>query len=171
MAFVLNADPTSAAMNSYVSLSDANDYFEGNFTAQEFWSTLTDSQKNAALRQATIALEGLNYSGFKTETTQPLQHPRKFVYDKEGNQHDPLTVIKQVQYATCEMAYWVASEADRLMSDVELRQFKSYNVGPLNLTPAGNQDLLPQAVSALLNQVSPGFFTDPTSTKFTYAIS
>lgn len=162
MAFVLDANPSSSTMNSYVSLAEADDYFAGNFSAMARWEELTESQKNAALRQATLILDNLAYAGYKTVSTQPLQHPRKSVVDREGYAYDENVVITKVKYATCELAYWIANEENRLFDDTELEQFKSINMGPINATKDDGYEAsdLPGAVKDMLEAVSPGFMKD-----------
>lgn len=158
MAFVLNADPTSATMNSYVSLDEADDYFAGNFSAMTVWSELSDAQKNAALRQATLKLDNMVYAGLKTSQYQPLQHPRKSVYDREGYMYDDSVVIDKVKFATCELAYWIANEENRLFDDTELEQFESINLGPIQATKDKKYEgKLPGVVMDLLESVGPGF--------------
>lgn len=170
MAFVLDANPSSPTMNSYVTRAEADDYFAGNFTAMTAWSALEDAQKDAALRQASLKLDTLNYSGLKTSSTQPMAMPRTGVIDREGNTYPSNVVIPKVKYAACEMAYWIISEEDRYFSDQDMQQVDSFKVGPLTAKKDTGATLeLPLSVQDLLDSVGPGFGTDPSIKNPTFA--
>lgn len=170
MAFVLDADPQSATMNSYISRAEADDYFAGNFTAMQAWNDLEDAQKDAALRQGSLKLDTLTYSGLKSSPSQPMQMPRQAVFDKDGNSYPSDVVIPNVKYAACEMAYWIISESDRYFSDQDMQQIDSFKVGPLTAKKDTNATLeLPASVKDLLAGVGPGFAVESGNRNPTYA--
>ena len=79
-AFV--ADLGNSAATSYISVAQADDYYAGTLSDQ-YWSPLTQQEKEAALMAATRALETLIYAGTRcTPSTddplleQALQWPR-----------------------------------------------------------------------------------------------
>lgn len=171
MAFTLDADPSSPTMNCFVTLEEADEYFSGNFTAMEAWNALSDDQKPAALRQATLKLNALRYSGTKTTLDQPLVHPRSNVFDRDGMSYPSDAVIPGVKYATCEMAYWIISESDRYFSDQDLGQLDAYSIGPINATKSKGVmgEDLPAAVQAQLDGVGSGFVSSAKGKNPTYA--
>jgi hypothetical protein len=90
----------------------------------------------------------------KLGRTQSLQWPRSYLLDTNGYQ---LTGIpEKLKEAVCEMAYWIWSEGDRILSDTEILQVDSYNVGPINVSVNQKRVVLPPAVEALLNSMGPG---------------
>ena len=77
-----NATLGSSSATSYISVSKADDYYAGTLSDQ-YWSPLTQQEKEAALIAATRALETLTYAGTRCTPSsddpaleQALQWPR-----------------------------------------------------------------------------------------------
>ena len=90
--------------NAYVSIADANAYFvdHGN---PDTWSSLTDVQKESAIRYATYYLDGQYiWAGEVRTVTQKLGWPRIGAYDSEGRAITETAVPTQVVAACCELA-------------------------------------------------------------------
>ena len=94
MAFVLDADPASATMNCYVTVAEADDYFEARFDpldegedGNSAWLGFSDTKKTALLVSASRDLDNFTYGGLPVENVQPMKWPRKNVY-----MHDSLAV-------------------------------------------------------------------------------
>jgi hypothetical protein len=154
MAFTFDSTVGGTSSNSYLSLTEANDYFGGRFGADE-WNNFTDVQKKQLLSTATKKLDAFTFGGIKVGRTQALQWPRTALTDADGY---PLNGIipQKLKEATCEMAYWIWSEGDRILSDTEILQVDSYNVGPINVSVNQKRVVLPPTVEALLNSIGPG---------------
>ena len=80
-----NATLGSSSATSYISVSKADDYYAGTLSDQ-YWSPLTQQEKEAALIAATRALETLTYAGTRCTPSsddpaleQALQWPRSGV--------------------------------------------------------------------------------------------
>jgi hypothetical protein len=155
MTFALDADPTSATMNSYASLEFATDYFACSFKGTA-WPTLAPELQAGALVQATNLLETFTYGGLKTSRTQPLLWPRQGLYDNEGNSIVHLTVPVKVQQATCELAFWIYSEGDRVLDDTTLQQLQNFDAGPVKFQMAKKPMIIPREVSLLLSSIGEG---------------
>jgi hypothetical protein len=76
VAAVIDATLSGASANSYVTLAQANTYFE-TVPDSSTWTSKTDDQKNRALISATGWLDGLTYYGDRCTTTQALKWPRE----------------------------------------------------------------------------------------------
>ena len=79
-AFV--ADLGNSAATSYISVAQADDYYAGSLLEQ-YWTPLTQAEKEAALMAATSSLEALSYIGTRCTPSsddplleQALQWPR-----------------------------------------------------------------------------------------------
>lgn len=64
--------------NSYLTIEEANEYFSGRL-GSDIWTTLTETQKEQALRTATKRIDCLPFIGYKVNPYQKLQFPRYFV--------------------------------------------------------------------------------------------
>lgn len=171
MAFTFDADPVSATMNSYVSVSYADDYFAARFDLNvvdggKGWSDFDESTKQALLVSASRDLDNLQYGGLKTSRTQPMQWPRQTIYDNEGNVYHSNALPEKMKYATCELAFWKWTEADRYLSDTDLRQVESVSIGPLDVKALKGADTWPKVVTDLIKSIGAGtLLSDPSGTK------
>ena len=75
MAATIDATLKGTAANSYVTLAEANAYFE-TVPHDEHW-TGSDDAKNLVLITATRYLDNFEYYGTRCSTTQALKWPRK----------------------------------------------------------------------------------------------
>jgi len=142
--------PGGASDNSYVSLAEAEAYFDDriNSTANGNWDTdsagvaRTDAAKSAALVTATRRIDEEQFLGLKTSSGQALKWPRTDVYDEDGNAFNSATIPAIVKQAT----YLTALEllrADFLQEDymgnfsyfqsgaVQIKQFSQTSTGKL----------------------------------------
>jgi hypothetical protein len=76
VAAVIDATLQGASSNSYVTLAEANTYFETT-PESSTWDDKTDDQKNRAIISATRFLDVLKYYGKRCTETQALKWPRK----------------------------------------------------------------------------------------------
>lgn len=79
---------------SYVTISEADTYFETRMFS-EGWDRALTTQRNKALGHATKILDALSYLGAKTISTQDNEFPRDITSD---------VVPQDVKDATCEIA-------------------------------------------------------------------
>ena len=119
------ADPTptldatigGANSNSYVTLAEADAYFDGTAHNQE-WGTHSDGYKEAALIQATQWLDLLGWAGKCCNSTQRLQWPREnitcFCRDAVCTE-----IPLQVKDATYELAFKLIHDPDAICGGVK----------------------------------------------------
>ena len=155
MAIHFDATPSSQAANSYLTLDEANTYFEGRFGA-DLWMTFTDDQKMQLILTSTKVLDNCLFGGLKTDPTQPLNWPRKNLFNRDGRLIDRASIPAKMKEATCEYAYWVWTEEDRLLSDVEIQQVDSVNLGPLDIKVNAKKIFFPLKVEQLMAAIGPG---------------
>lgn len=102
MPVSLVATVGSSSANSYVSVADADEYFE-NLLSFDSWDGLSDDTKGRALISATAALEQLSFWGLAVTTTQALKFPRVYLGASDGT-----TIPTPVKAACCEHALALA---------------------------------------------------------------
>ncbi len=155
MAFTFDSTPTSGTMNSYTSVSFADDYFVARFGA-ESWSSFDEPKKFALLVQATNVLDTYMYGGLRTSRSQPLQWPRQGIYNDEGTPYSSAVLPAKMEKATCEMALWLFTEEDRLLNDVALQQVDAFKAGPLDLKIRKNAMVIPEKVLSTIKSIGAG---------------
>ena len=107
--FVVEDGTGLANANSYLSLSDANDFFALNSDSGG-WSDFTDDQKEAGLVTATRYIDVTHaYVGEVTNRDQKLQFPRRFhsraFYGTNIRWHQVNNTVPQnIKDATCVLA-------------------------------------------------------------------
>ena len=104
--FVVETGTGSSTANSYCSLATADAYHD-NYGNPATWTDASTATKEAALRQATRALDlryGGRWSGFRYSTAQALDWPRTYAYDSAGNEIASDVIPVRLQQATAAMA-------------------------------------------------------------------
>ena len=136
MAFDSTAGGTAA--NSYVSLQEADDYFEFRLHSDS-WEDYANQEQ--ALVTATKMLEWyVVWATFSKTITQALTYPDYASAD----------IPIEVKNATCEMAYFILNEDRSMESD--LIGLSSLKVGPLSITTdkADRKNPIPDVVWMIL---------------------
>lgn len=152
----LVADPSLDGYNSFVSLEDADTYFEGTYFGDaKKWSDYSIDDQSALLITATRRLNALKWGGSPYEADQVLAFPRSFQDPGEyGNGPitpvDPTYIPNWLVSATCEMAFWIMTEGDRAFSDIDAAMLKHEKVGPLDQQLRDTVVSFPPAVAAIL---------------------
>lgn len=164
MAFTFDSTPGSSTTNSYISVEEANDYFGGRFGADK-WGEYTTIQKQQLLVTATKKLDTCVYGGVKSKAIQALAWPRRSVIDIDGYVLSDVIIPTKLKEATCEMAYWIWTEEDRLLSDTDLLQVDTYSVGPMNLSINKQRINFPPKVEELLKSIGPGVLLSISASK------
>ena len=124
-----SATPGASNANSYVTLAEADSYFEFRLHSSA-WDNADDQE--AALISATRMLDWyLKWKGEKATTTQALEWPRANVYDRDDNLLDETIIPQRVKDAACEMA--LANLSEDRVADKDMDGFAQIVVGPLSL--------------------------------------
>lgn len=90
-------------VNSYVSLAEADDFFN-NFIYNETWINATVDEKERSLITATAMLDNnFLWYGEKTDPNQPLAFPRTYPDDCT----DPNEIPQEIKDATCLQAQYL----------------------------------------------------------------
>lgn len=146
--------PSAVDANSFVDLTFANAYFTTKFGADN-WDTFDNPTKEKLLVSGTEAISVFRFGGTKTIRAQALEWPRKWLSYEDGLLIPDTEIPLNLKKAVCEMAYWIWTEEDRLMSDVEITQIESMKVGPLDVKVSASANIIPLQVEALLRAIGP----------------
>jgi hypothetical protein len=135
VAATINATLSSASANSYVTLAEANTYFE-TVPSSATWDDKTDDQKNRSLISATRWIDSLNFYGDRCDNDQALKWPRNN-YHVDNVELVCSAIPADIKYATYELARALANDTDAvtgntgtegLYEEVELGELKvKYN--------------------------------------------
>lgn len=112
MAAVVDATLSGANSNSYVTLAEAEAYFQ-TVPHAEHW-TGSDDAKNRALISATRYLDVFSYHGTRCTTTQALRWPRKD-YKVDGVSLACTFIPAQIKTATFELAHSLLYDGEALV--------------------------------------------------------
>ncbi len=112
MAATINATLSSASANSYVTLAEADTYFE-TVPNSSTWDDKTDDQKNRALISATRWIDSLNFYGDRCDNGQALKWPRNN-YHVDRVELTCSLIPADIKYATYELARALANDTDAI---------------------------------------------------------
>ena len=112
MAATINATIKSETANSYVTLAEANSYFETSPSSTQ-WDNKTDDKKNRALISATRWIETLVFYGDRCDEGQALKFPRTN-YQVDGVELTCTLIPNNIKYAQYELARALANDTDAI---------------------------------------------------------
>ena len=113
MAATIDATLKGASANSYVTLAEADAYFETTPNDTN-WNNKNDDKKNRALITATRYINDFEFYGKRCTLTQALKWPRKD-YKVDGVKIDCTFIPDEVKVATFELARALANNPDALV--------------------------------------------------------
>lgn len=134
-------------VNSYVSVPEADSYFDSTLQSEE-WNKYDATTKEKALITATRQINRLPFSGRKLDLYQNLEFPRTntALEFTDG-------IPDAVAYATCEQALFLLQGGSK-RQELQKQGVKSYSLGDLSETFADNlseaqKTICPEALSYL----------------------
>ena len=112
MAATINATLKSETANSYVTLAEADSYFE-TVPSSTTWDDKTDDAKNRSLISATRWIDSLNFYGDRCDEDQALSWPRNN-YHVDRVELTCSSIPNDIKYATYELARALANDTDAI---------------------------------------------------------
>lgn len=157
MAFVFDATIGGASANSYLTVAQADDYFDSRYD-NELYTDLTDEEKQRLLVTASRRLDAEHYAGRSVTETQALQFPRVVAYDRNYYPYQQNEIPVNLKNAVCELGYFYLQKDDRMLDETELHDaamLENYKVGPLQYGFRNNakMDQLPETVKKQLRAI------------------
>lgn len=121
----LDATVGGVNANSYISVADADAYFELSAGSASWLAILDVANKEALLIEATRLLDlYFVWNGEKTSSEQALGWPRKNAVYPDGSDIPESVIPKAVKYATCDLAFSILSNSGFRMDDNNLDMVK-----------------------------------------------
>lgn len=159
---VINATPGDPAANSYLTLAEAQAYFDGRLSIAG-WDDADD--QNVLLVMATRTLDKLltpyktlfreggvayyrirpEWTGAAATTTQKLAWPRTGMFDQNGNAIDPTVIPNDLKNAVAELAGQLGNEDRTLDNDVIVQGIRSLKAGSVAMS-FDTTSLVPQVI-------------------------
>lgn len=127
--------------NSYVSLDSAETYF-GNRLYVDAWANASssESEKELSLIWACSLLENrVRWYGYKTNSSQTLQWPRRGLVDRYGKAVDSSTIPQAVKDVQCELALFLLEHNPLVISN----GIEKMNLEGLELDLQANRQVIP----------------------------
>lgn len=126
----LDATVGTTTANSYVTLVEAEAYFETRIHSSTWTAITSDSQKESLLISSTSMIDWyITWKGVKTSTTQSLQWPRTSVIRRDGTEVATNIIPNDVKTAVYELA--LSSIASDRTADSNLAGIKKVQVSTL----------------------------------------
>ena len=116
MAATIDSTIKGANANSYVTLSESNDYFDTSPDSST-WTNKTDDQKKRSLISATRWIDTLVYLGDRCDDGQALKFPRNN-YSVDGVELKCDLIPQNIKYAQFELARALANDPDAMTGNV-----------------------------------------------------
>ena len=112
MAATIDATLSGANANSYVTLAEANAYFE-TVPSSTQWDNKQDDKKNRALIAATRWIDSLVFYGDRCDQGQALKFPRNN-YEVDDVELSCTVIPNNIKYAQYELARALANDTDAM---------------------------------------------------------
>lgn len=163
----IDATASGTSSNSYVTLAEANQYFDDR-PGSTTWTSATDDQKSQALLYATKMIDKLNaFQGEKSVVGQALAFPRQYLPDPDPDVKftadalrlrdrylDSTTVPDRVKYATYEQALSLLKEPTRV-EDPELQQYEKIKIDGVMEVQINKYNLVKQISRSAMTWIRP----------------
>lgn len=121
------------AANAYITLDDAELYFETRLHKTE-WTAATDDNKEIALMWATRLLDAsIEWKGSVVDTDQALQWPRGDVYDRNDTLISETVIPDDILNATCELALALIRSERTEDLEQDAQGLRRLTAGPIEL--------------------------------------
>jgi hypothetical protein len=117
--------------NAYVSLADANTYNSDERLHNSEWTSASTSDREASIIWATKLLDQVDWSGWKTDSSQALRYPRAYVWDLDGYPFDSTVIPNWLEDATADLAYHLVV-TDRT-ADPDTKGLAALNAGSVKV--------------------------------------
>jgi len=175
MAFNFDSSVGTSTANSYLSVSEADDYFAGRL-GTDLWDNLQTAGKQKVLVMATKRIDRERFGGqVSFYGVQALQWPRAAVVSRNYNADpgtapsfeptgfyyiDSNTIPPELKQATCEQAMFYLKQNDddtTIVGDYDLETLSAYKIGPIDVSIKNNikADRLPTVVKELIKAIGP----------------
>jgi len=126
----LKSDPSDNDSNSFVTVDDADDYFEARLYTDD-WPDDEDEKKKALMWASGLISRSYRWKGRRVKSDQKLAFPRTGLFTLDGYEVDDETYPDVITAATCELALFLSKSDPSSDSpfDVGLTEIKVNSIG------------------------------------------
>lgn len=142
----------TVGIDSYVTLSEANAYFDNRMYADE-WIGASDPEKEKALKMAARTMARFNWAGSITSDDQILSWPRQNMIDAEGRVIASNAIPQVIKDAQCEVALGMLR--DDLTADDGNKSVRRLKAGSVEIEYAGQAPAAARAPDIAMDMVKP----------------
>lgn len=152
MACTITATAGSSTANSYITVADADTYFETHLYASD-WTDADTDQKCQALQMATRLLDQwFDWTGFVASSEQALLWPRSGVIGPNGYLEADDEIPVRIEQATAELGKSLIVKDRTADNDTEAQGVKRVKAGSVEVEfGAVTNKTIPDAVMALVS--------------------
>lgn len=100
----LDSTAGGASANAYLTVAEADTYFNDRLHADDWKSAAADVKEDAILTATAVMDAFFEWDGGKATTTQRLRWPRSGATTRDGESIDSTTIPEVLQWATAELA-------------------------------------------------------------------
>ena len=150
MTITIIATPGASNANSYVTLANAETFFESRLHKTD-WTDATDANKNIALAWATRLLDDyIAWDGMIASSTQALMWPRTLIHNTEGYPVSSGSIPSFLSEATSEFGMFLL--ADDVSIEKGEKGFKRLTLPGLDIytDKRDRKGVIPQSVFAMV---------------------
>lgn len=148
----VDATVGTSTANSYVTVAEADTYFEASF-GRPLWATATPDNKAVLVINASRSLDSfMEWEGSKTNSTQSMEWPRKDTYDKAGLAYPSDAIPMPIKFAVYELCYHILANGGLNFAEQTVDRVK---VGPVDVEfSKGSTDSgIPKFVEFLVSHI------------------
>jgi hypothetical protein len=141
-----------ANSNAYVSLADADDYYEIDTGFDATWVLYTDAVKEERIAWASRVLDQkTDWEGSRVATTQSMRWPRCGVVDRDGEAIERTEIPQPVQDATLELLKYMVNNNLTTGADIERLRRVTVDVIELEYQEDTSQTSIPTIINHILD--------------------
>lgn len=133
-------------MTSYITLQEAQDYFDCKVETK-FWDLADDTTRQKALNQATKIIDALNFVGMKVDDSQEHEFPRQYMVPTENTDGVLVTetLPQGVKDACAEIALSLLGGID---PESEYRDLRTVSQGFGQVRSQQSSEIIPEHIPA-----------------------
>lgn len=138
--------------NSYVTLAEADAYFENSF-GRSLWGPALQGDREVCIITASRYLDQfMTWAGQKASADQGMEWPRTGTYDKTGRAYPSDIIPGPVKFATFELAYFILDNGGLSFTSQTIDRVK---VGSVDVEFSENSvdEGIPSFVEALISHI------------------
>lgn len=152
--FTVETGTIVSGANSYVSVTEADDYFALDPNFNPVWGAMSDEVKEQLLAWSSRILDQKCFwTGIPVTTTQPMRWPRRGAYDRDKYLVAETTIPLQLKAAVCELLKHARVTDPTVGVDVQSVKRVVADVIEIEFQEGTSQSTVPSILNAILDNL------------------